>query len=531
MPQFNLVDEPWIPVQTGAGAREVSLREALLNAAQIHELFDPSPPVTASLHRLLLAVLHAAYRGPRSMPAWAALWQREGFDPAIVGSYLDAWAHRFDLFDPVRPFYQRLDMETVKAPSSVLRLLHDSAAGNSQPFWDHTAGDGRALSAAEAARAVVTQQGYAFGGGVCFPFNFHDAPQMRGVTVLARSGENLFRTLLLNLVVYNETSPFPRKDDLPVWEQETEQFAVPDLSGTTPRGYLDFLTFQARALRLIADEQGQVRECWFRQNLVLKDELGIDPFKAYRAVEKLGLRPLTFSVGRSVWRDSFALFATTPTDHSRQRPGVLDHLDAVDELSRHDEIEGAQPRYAVDVLGMCTEPGKAIVHYWRQERLPLPLAYLHDDDLQGALARALQAAQDGVGALRRAVRDLSRLVLQPRLGEAGVGDPDPKTTRALEDGFATDLLYWRRLDLAFDGFLDRLAADGEAVGPAMRYGVHELPRWAEEVRIAARAALGAAIDAMDVSTRALRAAAEAAQRLDIGLYAALKSIEGIKAAV
>ena len=59
MPEFNLVDQPWIPcLQRDSGKpQELSLRDTLTRAHEIRELPDDSPLVTVSLHRLLLAIL------------------------------------------------------------------------------------------------------------------------------------------------------------------------------------------------------------------------------------------------------------------------------------------------------------------------------------------------------------------------------------------------------------------------------------------------------------------------------------------
>lgn len=62
--KFNLLEEPWIPVLRGERVKEVSLAEALLEAHTITRIETPSPLEEAALHRLLLAVLHRAFRGP-----------------------------------------------------------------------------------------------------------------------------------------------------------------------------------------------------------------------------------------------------------------------------------------------------------------------------------------------------------------------------------------------------------------------------------------------------------------------------------
>src|SRR5262245_6008272 len=75
MPSFNLLEEGWIPcVMSDGEARELSLRNALIEADRIREIFDTSPLVTAALHRLLLAVLWRCFP-MRGQAEWKTLWQ------------------------------------------------------------------------------------------------------------------------------------------------------------------------------------------------------------------------------------------------------------------------------------------------------------------------------------------------------------------------------------------------------------------------------------------------------------------------
>src|SRR4051794_12147009 len=108
---FNLVDEPWVPVVWQDGTvGEVGLRDALVRAHEIRELVESSPLVTVSLHRLLLAILHRTF-GPETFEAWKALWRRGHWDAETLDTYFAAWRHRFDLFDPERPFLQGPPLE------------------------------------------------------------------------------------------------------------------------------------------------------------------------------------------------------------------------------------------------------------------------------------------------------------------------------------------------------------------------------------------------------------------------------------
>ena len=68
MPSFDLVDKGWIPCLRLAGNErvEMGLRDVLAQAPTLREIYDPSPLVTVSLHRLLLAILHRNF-GPRTL--------------------------------------------------------------------------------------------------------------------------------------------------------------------------------------------------------------------------------------------------------------------------------------------------------------------------------------------------------------------------------------------------------------------------------------------------------------------------------
>jgi len=95
MPEFNLVDQPWIPclLRDGGKPQERSLRDTLTGAHEIRELSDASPLVTVSLHRLLLAILHRNF-GPASFSEWKELWQHGQWDSDKLNQYFDEWKHR-----------------------------------------------------------------------------------------------------------------------------------------------------------------------------------------------------------------------------------------------------------------------------------------------------------------------------------------------------------------------------------------------------------------------------------------------------
>ena len=149
---FNLIEQPWIPcVDTEGSVIELSLRETLVQAHNLRSIAGDSPLETAALYRLLLAVLHSALRGPENAAAWNELWQAGKWDAPWLHDYLGTWKHRFDLFDPERPFYQARD-ERVK-PKTALYLTHGMRTAN-ELFEHASVIEDVKLSCSQAARSA-----------------------------------------------------------------------------------------------------------------------------------------------------------------------------------------------------------------------------------------------------------------------------------------------------------------------------------------------------------------------------------------
>jgi len=163
---FNLIDKPFIPcVHLDGQTAEYGLRDTLLKAHEIAEVRDGSPLVTIALHRLLLAILHRCYRGPTNSAERVSIRETGYFDANCISTYFQKWAERFDLFDNDYPFFQRAGYAQAE-PSSVNRLVKELSRGNNAALFDHTTDDPpMALTPAEAARAVITEQMFAYSAG------------------------------------------------------------------------------------------------------------------------------------------------------------------------------------------------------------------------------------------------------------------------------------------------------------------------------------------------------------------------------
>jgi len=193
---FNLLDEPWLPcVMLDGSTREYGIRTALTEAHQIREIGNPSPLVTASLHRVLLAIIHRVVEGPKNSAVWKDIWERGHWKMTAFDEYFATWRHRFDLFNEEYPFYQWPGLDFA-AEVPVAKLTHELASGNNATLFDHTTEHGgSSLDPKTAACYLVAQQNYAVGGLVSFakgedPADYKSAfgaPLVRGAMVLVRA--------------------------------------------------------------------------------------------------------------------------------------------------------------------------------------------------------------------------------------------------------------------------------------------------------------------------------------------------------
>lgn len=453
MDKFNLTEKPWIPclmLKTNE-TKELSLFEVLSQAQDIKEIVDNSPLVVFSLHRLLLVILHRVF-GPENYGEWKNLWKTGFWDTEKLRSYFANPQHqdRFNLFDEERPFYQyprvtkKEGKEADILPIEV--LMQEKATGNNATLFDHSfEAKSNGISGAEAARYLIARHSFSFAGGVSFPFNFSNGLLVSGFSVLAMSEKNLFETLALNLMIYNrhEREPFPSDpDDAPFWERKyLTQANESDKSGTLTKGYLDYLTWQSRRIKLIRDGE-KVIGCQLQQNFKLNDEPKIyDPFKVYVAGDN-GFYPLSLREDKSLWRNSHTLLLQAgQTINNKKRASLFDHLSTIENFIADGEIEGVE-NHSFSIFGVIND--KANVKLWTHEKLPLPLIYLKDNDLLDDLKNSIQFAEDIGSNLRYAVKILAENL-----------DTDIENFSAMS-------VYWASLEIKFHRLVADLPKDKEA---------------------------------------------------------------------
>lgn len=504
-PYFNLIDEPWIPcLMPDNRLQEFGLLEVLVRAPEIREIFHSSPLVVTAVHRLLLAILHRNF-GPENLAAWKELWERGSFDAQVLQQYFDRWRERFFLFHPERPFYQVPNMEgaTEHPPQ---KLMQEASWGNNPTLFDHNFKKlSVPLHPKQAALYLLASQAFSFAGTAGKNFeNFTDSPLARGLIVVPL-GQNLFETLSLNLINYNQENPIPwiNSDDPPCWEQDLKNYF--NRGNKIINGYLDYLTLLSRKINLIFDENKIIIKCQIIQGLKLSDNFTKEVFMAYKQVQEQGLIPLRLEPERAIWRDSHALLCELHKINLKKKKLMTRRPEIFNWIARIKNDLGSRD-YQFDVMGMASN--KAKVELWRFERLPLPLAYLDDKDLLGELRLALEKCERAHDLLLSHTKKLAALVLAPPV--AGQRrQADPKEVARLVQSWAPSRRYWARLEAPFRHLMIELPADqtenedGEVV-----YGTRLLPEWRRTVYQAARQGFQEVAKGLENSLRSLKALAQ-----------------------
>lgn len=488
---FDLTSQPWVPVRQDGHTVEVSLEDAILRASDFQGIEDPSPLVTAALHRFLLAVLHRALAGPRDLEQ-ASAWFRDGFPAAQVRDYLARYRDRFDLFDPAAPFYQVPDFTLDQSSRSWTILAPELNSDNNKILFDHTITTRpEPLRPALAARLLIANQTFALSAGKSIFCHTATAPIATAATVLVH-GASLLQTLCLNLPLYTQAGR-----DRASWETPpltVAQLKDCDAARRAPIGIVDRYTWPARAIHLHPEERDDetaVTRISYASGVRCDDPVAIpDPLVAYRRDPKEAARvyPLGFRDGRALWRDFHALL---PAQGGKEGAAVLEYAGR---LYKELTMDGDGMPQAVQVLVLGQANDQAKVEFWRMERYVLPATLLGNFDLREMIDICLQLANDTGQRLNGAARALAE-----RLLTEGERKPHKDDVTRVANSFPHGAAYWSGLERAFAEWLARLGSDA-----VDRTSVHQRD-WLATVERQARAAWALTARAVGDDARALRA--------------------------
>ena len=440
MSEFNLIDEPWIPVRYLDGRRrDLGICGTLMQSDNIAAIEDQSPLVVAAVHRLLLAVLYRALEGPTDIDKARALFQ-DGIPIDKVVGYLKTWHSRFWLFDDEAPFWQVSDYSPKEWRAwTVLAAEHN--ADTAKVLFDHVNIESvGSVSSAAAARWLTAVQTFAVSTGKSELAHTKDAPSSRAIMVIPL-GVNLQDTLILALVSQNRAV---MSGDHAVWERPPESLAT--LKSGPERladGVADLYTWRSRTVRLLPGHGGVVKVAFASGVSNLSGALS-DPMTPYKMDDKLGRLAIRLR-DHGLWRE----FDSLLPDGADLAPAVMGHSSF---LTHRDP--GRRPR-AIMVIGQATDHAK--IEFWRAERFALPHTIANDGVARAQLAQLLNEAATVEKALSLACESFARDII----GRAGKRKVPRKDISGFVDQMGVTPRYWSALEARFHELLGGYTAQRE----------------------------------------------------------------------
>ena len=474
-PEYNLLDEPWIPVRLVDGTiTDVGLLELLRRTTDIADLACELPTQSIAIQRLILAI---AYRvaTPRDARDWARQWD-EGAPTEQMIEYLERWRDRFYLFGGRFPFMQVADLRTAKdAVSGLEKLIAD--VPNGEQFF--TTRHGRALACippSEAARWLVHAQAYdpsgirsgAVGdsqvkGGKGYPIG----PAWCGhLGLVWLKGKDLDETLVLNLIPAS-TAALRGVDSSTDWgacsweDLEPENSVRGDYSLLDPAGTPKelsiprLLTWHSRRIRLVGDLSGVTGVVLAQGDKLAPQEMRLyEPQSLWRYSTPQSKKfktdvymPRKFEAGRALWRNLPGTLPTVTTVQGVDKQPKQEFLPSAT-LSFHYQLDNAsiQTSYPkvmrIQAVGVTYGPQESTFEDIYSDELTLSVAVMRveREDLSAEIDRQVRLTEEVARDVGTLAANLARAA-----GESGDGAGDGARDRAKELFFSavdSDFRTW-----------------------------------------------------------------------------------------
>ncbi len=503
-PEYNLLDEPWIPVRLVDGTiTDVGLLELLRRTTDIADLACELPTQSIAIQRLILAI---AYRvaTPRDARDWARQWD-DGAPTEQMIEYLERWRDRFYLFGGRFPFMQVADLRTAKdAVSGLEKLIAD--VPNGEQFF--TTRHGRALACippSEAARWLVHAQAYdpsgirsgAVGdsqvkGGKGYPIG----PAWCGhLGLVWLKGQDLDETLVLNLIPAS-TAALRGVDSSTEWGACSWEVSEPEISVRGDYSLLDpagtprelsiprLLTWHSRRIRLVGDSSGVTGVVLAQGDKLAPQEMRLyEPQSLWRYSTPQSKKfktdvymPRKFEAGRALWRNLPGTLPTVITVQGVDKQPKQEFLPSAT-LSFHYQLDNAsiQTSYPkvmrIQAVGVTYGPQESTFEDVYSDELTLSVAVMRveREDLSAEIDRQVRLTEDVARDVGTLAANLARAA-----GESGDGAGDGARDRAKE-------LFFSAVDNDFRAWLTQV--DGlESARDVGRRWEHTLRQHAMDIQ-------------------------------------------------
>lgn len=462
--EFNLLDEPWIRVMTeDCIVVERSLMQVLLNSHQYQRLAGELPTQDVALLRLLLAILQTVFYRvdpegeddpiedrAAAIRRWQALWNAGRFPVQPIRTYLETWKDRFWLFHQEHPFYQVPAAALgTKFKASKLNGELSESAHKMRLFPLRDGEEKETLSYAEAARWLVTLIGFDDSASTKKETGTGTGWLGDRVNVYA-IGENLFETLMLNLVFLKD-GRYVWAENMPAWEQPTMTTAkkreIP-----LPDNQAELLTLQSRRL-ILSREENRVTGFSSTGGDFFGKEGRVNAFSEQMTLWRAGKTPknavpqfvpASVDPWRQMWRDFEVILGRREDTHI---PGVVAWLT---ELRRKNVI----PRKYVHIasVGVTYDSKKGSIADIISDHLDFQMSLL---DAAGELWIVLVGGE--IHLIDKVARALGALAEGLYLAQGGQLDGAGKKARQSQRDEGMRLLY-AAIDLPFREWLAHIGA-------------------------------------------------------------------------
>lgn len=351
--EFNLIDESWIRViNDECRVDEISLAELFKNAHKYKDLCGEIPTQDFALFRFLLAILHTVISrfdingeplplkdNEDALDRWEEFWHAGRFPDEVISDYLESYRESFYLFHPERPFYQ-CEHAKVGTEYSTAKLYGDlSESNNKVRMFSMLSGEEKnSMTFSEAARWLIYVNAYddtsakksseskALGLELPSP----GAGWMGKLGLVCVLGNNLFETLMLNVILINEESDSIYPKERPIWECEK----IPDgerIKVAMPDNLAQLYTLQSRRLYLKREGQKVTGYYLLGGDFFDKENTFIEPMTVWKNSGNKNndiYVPKRHDISRQFWRDFSALVISA---EKSRKPGVISWINRLDD--------------------------------------------------------------------------------------------------------------------------------------------------------------------------------------------------------
>ena len=481
-PEYNLLDEPWIPVRLVDGTiTDVGLLELLRRTTDIADLACELPTQSIAIQRLILAIAYRVAR-PRDARDWVRQWD-EGAPTEQMIEYLERWRDRFFLFGGRFPFMQVADLRTAKDETKTLEDIIASVPKEDKRLFSTRQGAGlRRLEAADAARWLIHVQAYDIAGihsGAVGDMQVKDGkgygigPSWCGQLGLVwLKGSDLDETLVLNLIP-TDTAELQGGDNSSSWAacswelEEPETAARKDYSllGKNGNPQLEglsiprLLTWHSRRVRLYGDSAGVQRVLVCQGDKLAPQEMRLyEPQSLWRYSTLQSKKfktdvymPRKFEAGRALWRNLPGTLPTVTTVQGVDKQPKQEFLPSAT-LSFHYQldnalIEATYPKVMrIQAVGVTYGPQEATFDDIYSDELTLSVAVMRveREDLSAEIDRQVRLTEEIARDVGTLAANLARAA-----GESGDGAGDGARDRAKE-------LFFSAVDNDFRAWLTQV---------------------------------------------------------------------------